>query len=65
MTTVKVECDHKFKAFAYPHKMIRAGVAVAVCPKCQSQQDYIVRVDNLFRSGGYIQPVTAYTPISK
>ena len=53
MTTVKVECDHRFNP-----KTVRAGFAIGVCPKCQATQDYIVRVDNRFRS-----PVTTFTPI--
>ena len=55
MTTVKVECDHRFVP-----KTVRAGFAIGVCPKCQATQEYSVRVNRRSRS-----PVTTFTPIAK
>ena len=53
MTTVKVECDHRFVP-----KTVRTGFAIGVCPKCQATQEYSVRVDKRSHS-----PITTFTPI--
>ena len=57
-------------------KMVREGVAVAVCPKCQTSREYSVSVDRISRPSkskigtfpvvlAWPLYLTSYTPIQK